>query len=199
MRKKLSYALLLGAVLSAPLLAIGQAGSSKATATNKVQLRQLEAAMTYNPMISNVISNNSVWMQGGSAQLDGLFWRGLNLTADFSGQHIANMHTSGVGLDLVTTTFGPRYRWQRSGYTFYGQMLVGEAFGMHSIFPGVTGSSDSSSSLALLGGGGINRQLSKRVAVRLFEANWMHTQMPNSTTNAQNNLRLGMGLVVRIN
>jgi hypothetical protein len=73
-------------------------------------------------------------------------------------------------------------------------MLAGEAFGMHSIFPGVTGSGDSSS-LALLGGGGINRQFSKRAAVHLFEANWMHTQLPNSTTNAQNNPRL----VVRVN
>jgi hypothetical protein len=49
-----------------------------------------------------------------------------------------------------------------------------------------------------LGGGGVNRQLNKRFAARLIEADWVYTQLPNSTTNKQNDLRLGAGLVVSI-
>jgi len=198
MSKKQSYALLLGAVLSVPLLALSQAGPSTAKAVNSAPLSRLEAAVTYNPMAAGLVSGNNFWMEGGSGQLDARLWRGLSLTADIGGQHNSNMRSSGVGLDIVTTTFGPRYRWQRKGYTFYGQMLVGEAHGMNSVFPGVNGISSNASGLALLGGGGVNRQLSRRFAVRLFEADWMRTQLPNSTTNAQNDLRLGAGLVMRI-
>jgi hypothetical protein len=46
-------------------------------------------------------------------------------------------------------------------------------------------------------GGGMNVPLTRRIAVRAFEADWLRTQLPNSTTNAQNNLRLGTGLVLR--
>jgi len=197
MSKKLSYALLLGAVLIAPLLAVSQTGSNKPAAKSAPENR-LDTAITYNPMAAGLISGNNFWMEGVSGQLNGRLWRRLSLTADIGDQHNGNMRSSGVGLDMVTTTFGPRYSWQRNKYTFYGQMLAGEAFGRNSIFPGVGGPTSTANSLALLGGGGINRQLNKRFTVRLFEADWMHTQLPNSTTNAQNNLRLGVGIVVRI-
>ncbi len=197
MNRKLSYALLLGAVLSVPLLALSQSASSKPVAKNG-PADHLEAALTYNPMAAGLITGNNFWMEGVSGQLDARFWRGLSATADISFQHNGNMRSSGVGLDMVTTTFGPRYRWQRNGYTVYGQMLAGEAFGMNSVFPGVSGPTSTANSLALLGGGGVNRQLNKRFTVRLFEADWLYTQLPNSTNNAQSNLRLGAGLVVSI-
>jgi hypothetical protein len=195
MRKKLSYALLLGAVLSTPLLVQSQSqtGTSKPDA-NSTPPSQLEAAVTLNPlfagtpMSSSAVSGNSFIMKGGSAQLDGRLWGGLSLTADFGG----------VGLDLLTITFGPRYSWQKNRYSIYGQMLAGEAWGRNSVFPSLSGPSSSANSLALLGGGGINRQICKRYTVRLFEADWLHTRLPNSTTNAQNDLRVGAGIVVRI-
>jgi hypothetical protein len=205
MRKKLSYALLLGAVLSTPLLVQSQSqtGTSKPDA-NSTPPSQLEAAVTLNPlfagtpMSSSAVSGNSFIMKGGSAQLDGRLWGGLSLTADFGGGYTSNMEGSGVGLDLLTITFGPRYSWQKNRYSIYGQMLAGEAWGRNSVFPSLSGPSSSANSLALLGGGGINRQICKRYTVRLFEADWLHTRLPNSTTNAQNDLRVGAGIVVRI-
>jgi peptidoglycan-associated lipoprotein len=199
---KLSYALLLGAVLCAPMVVLSQTGAKPEA--KSVPESRLEAAVTFNPLVagrpmsSGAIGGDNFLMKGGSGQLDGRLWRNLSLTADFSGEHTRNMEGTGVGLDLLTITFGPRYSWQRNHYTLYGQMLAGEAFGRNSVFPAVNGPTSSANSLVLLGGGGINRQLSKRVALRLFEADWVHTQLPNSTTNAQNDLRLGTGLVVRI-
>ena len=49
----------------------------------------------------------------------------------------------------------------------------------------------------LLDLGGMNVPLSGHLAVRAFEADWLRTQLPNATTNVQNNLRLGAGLVFR--
>jgi len=57
------------------------------------------------------------------------------------------------------------------------------------------GANDSADSLALYAGGGVNVHLKNRLALRAIEANWLRTQMPNATTNVQNNLRLGAGLI----
>ena len=51
--------------------------------------------------------------------------------------------------------------------------------------------------LAYMAGGGLTLRLQPHLSLRAFEANWLRTQLPNSTTNVQNNLRLGAGVVVQ--
>jgi hypothetical protein len=46
-------------------------------------------------------------------------------------------------------------------------------------------------------GGGMNIALSPHIALRAFQANWLRAQLPNASTNVQNNLNLGAGLVLR--
>lgn len=109
------------------------------------------------------------------------------------------MHGSGVGLDLVTATFGPRYTCQlpHRPWQIYAEALGGEANGLHSVFTARTGAIDSANSVALNLGGGINLQLkNKRYAVRVLEASWLRTQLPNSTSNVQSHLRLGAGMIL---
>jgi hypothetical protein len=74
---------------------------------------------------------------------------------------------------------------------------VGQANGFNSVFPTANGATSSANGLALKVGGGINYTLSGRFAVRAFEANWLRTQLPNGTSNVQNNLYLGAGLILR--
>ena len=186
--------LLAGACMMAGPTVWGQQDQSSARQTKG----SLEVALVYNPLMSNVVGSNGFWMQGGSVQVHGQFWRGLGVVADVSGLHTANASASpGVGLDLVTATFGPRYTWSppRGRYAVFGQVLAGEANGLHSVFPAASGANDSADSLALYVGGGVNLHLKHRFALRAVEANWLRTQMPNATTNVQNNLRLGAGLI----
>lgn len=159
----------------------------------------LEVAITYNALRANIIPGDNFWMQGGSVQIHGQFWRGLGVVADIAGMHSANANGAGQGLDLVTATFGPRYTWPavHRRCAVFGQVLVGEANGFHSVFPTSTGVDSSADSLALQVGGGVNVPLSHHVAVRAIEADWLRTQLPNSTTGVQNNLRLGAGLVFK--
>jgi peptidoglycan-associated lipoprotein len=120
--------------------------------------------------------------------------------ADLAGEHTGNMHGSGVGLDMVTMTFGPRYTWQAARYrrpALYGQALVGQANGFNSVIPSASGATSSANSLALKIGGGVNYTLSRRLAVRVIEADWLRTQLPNGAANVQNNLHLGAGLILR--
>jgi len=201
MRRQLSSMLLCGAkmtvMMAAALMAAPLVGQS--AAANAAPKYPLDLAVTYNATMSNSISGKSFWMQGGSAQLHGQFYRGLGVVADIAGTHVGNINSTGVELDMVTATFGPRYTWSpaHARYALFGQALVGDAFGFNSVFPGVSAATASSYNLAVKAGGGLNVAFSPRIALRAFEADWLRAQLPNATTNVQNNVSLGAGVVVR--
>jgi hypothetical protein len=44
----------------------------------------------------------------------------------------------------------------------------------------------------------MNLALTPRLAVRLFEADWLRTELPNTGSNVQNDLQIGAGVVLRI-
>jgi peptidoglycan-associated lipoprotein len=141
------------------------------------------------------------WMHGGSVELSALAYRGLGIVANVTGLHIGNSG-EGVPLNLLTTAFGPRYTWERNAgrssgrsFSLFGQGLVGEAHGFGSLFPDPSGATSDADSLAVQVGGGVDMGLSRHVSLRLVQANWLRTQMPNATTNVQNNLQLGAGVV----
>lgn len=159
----------------------------------------MEVAVTYNPTLANTVGGYGLSMQGASVQVHGQFFRGWGVVADISGLHANMLPHSTTGLDLVTADFGPRYTWLPVHHrlALFGQFLVGEAFGMNSIFPSSGGVSSSANGLALQVGGGMNLPLSGHIGVRAFEADWLRTALPNSTTNIQNNLRLGVGILFR--
>jgi hypothetical protein len=159
----------------------------------------LEVAITYDASRANLIAGDSFWMQGGGVQVHGQFWHGLGVVADVTGLHTANIDNSGIGLDLVTATFGPRYTWSpaHARYSVFGQALVGVAKGINSLFPGTPLPRSSADSLAVQLGGGVDLPLKRHIALRAFEADWIRTQMPNLTTGVQNNLKLGAGIVFR--
>ena len=53
-------------------------------------------------------------------------------------------------------------------------------------------------SLALQVGGGVDLGLTRHFGIRVFQADWVRTQLPNGTTDVQNTLRLGAGVVFRL-
>jgi len=182
-------------VLAAPIAAQAQAATQTAPAAG-----HLDVAFTYDAARAAQVPGATFWMQGAGAEIEGRFYRGWGAVAEVAGTHAGNINASGVGLDLVTAVFGPRYTWTAKSqkYAVFGQALAGEAFGFNSVFPGVTGATVSSYNLAVEAGGGLNIALSPRIALRAIEADWLRTQLPNATTNVQNNLRLGAGVVFRI-
>ena len=160
--------------------------------------QQLDVAVTYAAQRSlKASTNQNFWMSGGSIELGMNMWKGWGLAADLTGTHTGSIGTSGIPLSLVTTTFGPRYRWHaQRKLSLYGQALVGEANGFRSLFPATTGAQTDANSLALQLGGGLDYRLHGSYALRLLDAGWLRTQLPNATDNVQNTLRLGAGLVV---
>ena len=180
------------------LLALTIATGSLAAQSHDQPLRKgSDVAFTYVATRGNIAGAGSFWMQGAGFQFHAPVWRGVGVVADLAGTHAASIQSTGAGLDLLTLSFGPRYTWSHSKVSMYGQVLAGAAFGFHSIFPSSQGVSSSAKGLAVLTGGGVNLALQHHLAVRLIEAGWLRTQLPNGTSNVQNDLRIGFGVVLR--
>jgi hypothetical protein len=184
------FVLVAAACMTASLTAWGQAKDSPSGP---------DVTVTYNPMLANVTTGNAFWMQGGSAQIHDQLWHGLGVAGNVIGLHTGNMHSSSVGLDLIAYTAGLRYTWAwpRGRISYFGEVLGGGVHGANSIFPTRSQINSSANSLALQLGGGINLPVSRHLMVRAIEADWLRTQLPNGTTNVQNNLRLGAGITYR--
>jgi opacity protein-like surface antigen len=163
------------------------------------QSPKIDVAVTFTAERSlRSATSDSFWMQGGSIELGTNTWRGLGIAANVSGTHTGAVGETTIPLSIVTATFGPRYRWHADHrLSIYVEGLIGEANGFKSLFPTVTGSQTSANSLAAQVGGGVDYRLSQHVAVRVAEAAWQHTQLPNGTNNIQNDLRLGAGILLR--
>ena len=185
------------AATAALMLAASIASAAQPTPQAVPAVPSLNVALTYNATLSDLINTSRFWMQGASAQIEGRFYGGWGAVADISGMHIANINSTGVGLDMVTVTFGPRYTWTHARYQLFGQGLAGVANGFNSVFPGPLAAQTTAGSLAVKAGGGINYALRRHIALRLFEADYLRTQLPNSTNNAQNNFQLAAGIVLR--
>lgn len=169
-----------------------------ATPVIRAQAQQLDLAVTYTAARSlKASSGQNFWMQGGSIELGANVWHGWGAAADVSGMHTTSIGNSGIPISLVTTTFGPRYRWHADKQvSLYGEALVGEANAFRSLFPTSFGSQSDANSLALRIGGGADYRITHRLSAR-GNTNWLRTQLPNATNNIQNSLSVGAGLAIR--
>jgi hypothetical protein len=160
---------------------------------------KLDLAATYSAERSlKANTSQNFWMQGGSVELGANVWQGLGIAADITGMHTSSIGVGGVPLSLVTVTLGPRYRWHADHrLSIYGEGLIGEADGFRSLFPASAGQQQQANGFASQVGGGIDYRLSGRFALRALDAAWFRTQLPNSTDNVQNTLRLGAWIVLR--
>jgi outer membrane immunogenic protein len=166
---------------------------------------EVDLAITYAEQYSNLVSTPTFWHSGGSIELSAQLRRGFGLAGNVAGTQTNNTAGSRVGLSLVTATFGPRYTYYKPlglertrSLAIFWQGLLGQAWGFNGYFPTASGGITSDNSLALQVGGGIDLGLSRHFGVRVFQADWVRTQLPNGTTDVQNTLRLGAGLVFRL-
>ena len=197
MKKWIQHALLSGLRGRLATSGVVAQGAASGGATNA----RLELALNYQGAYAYSSAGQEFWMLGGGAQLEGRIAHGLGAVVDVAGLHAANIHNSGVNLDMMAALAGPRYNWRlagRSGLTLFAQALPGAVYGFHSVFPSAAGARESATGLALKCGGGVNYAFSPRLGLRLIEADWLHTQLPNGAENTQNNLFFASGLVIRL-
>jgi len=190
----------------APLLiTAGLQAQSVPAAASTGGHQETDVAVTYTEQYSNLVSTPTFWQPGGSVELSAQVYRGLGLAGNVTGNNVPNAANSGIGLTMVTANFGPRYTYYKAigierkrSVAFFGQGLIGQAWGFNSYFPTESGVKTDYISFALQAGGGVDLGISRHFAVRIFQADWLRTEFPNANTNVQNNFRLSAGVVFRI-
>jgi outer membrane immunogenic protein len=138
------------------------------------------------------------WMAGSKAESNASFGHGLSVVAELSGQHAGSINTAHESLSLVSYLFGPRYSIRtRTRVVPFAQFLAGGVRGFDAIFPTAGASGVTSDAFGFAAGGGLNAIVSRRLAVRVIQADYFQTQLPNAADDRENHLRLSAGVVLR--
>lgn len=186
---------LLAGILLATGTAIGQ--STPANKSNK-SIAIFDLGVMYNAERSNRIEGESFWLQGGSLDAAFPLYRDLGMAMNVSGVNSSNLGSGQNAFSKVTFVAGPRYSFQGKGFRIFGESLFGGVHGFNAIFPTPLGAKKSADAFALQAGGGLDIDWTRHLAIRLIEADYVRTQLPNGSTNLQNDLKLSAGIVLRL-
>ncbi len=186
---------LLTALLWSHVPALAQAASAYS-----VSPAPLEMTLAYDADRTNGVVGGCgcFWMGGGKAEASAYFGRDLSVVAEIAGEHANSINSAGESLSFVSYLFGPRYTFvNRSKLAPFAQFLVGGVHGFDGMFPGPGVYISNPDAFAFAPGGGLNLHLSHRFALRLVQADYFQTQLPNDGNNRQNHLRISGGVIFR--
>lgn len=131
---------------------------------------------------------------GFQASLCGNINRWFGIVADFGGQYrkVSDLGPGFPGVTANTSVYeymaGPRFAVRRKRFTLFSHALAGGATGRS----GLAGFSDRSFALAV--GGGLDINLSDRVAIRAFQLEYIGS----FADILEDNARLGFGVVIKL-
>jgi opacity protein-like surface antigen len=161
-----------------------------------------EVSIGYSYVRARTVNPTAFSMNGGSASavLNVNNWLGIG--GDFGGYYTGNVLKTGFSLDVFSYTFGPRISIRTHRVTPFAQALFGGGHAGNTLYTagfqqGVAPPSVKNS-FAMVLGGGLDVNVSRHLAIRAFQADWLYTQFPNGTNNRQNNLRITAGIVFRL-
>lgn len=181
-------------------LVLGSAAAAQQTVTDTEAMpSRFDLAGGYNFIKANAppAECGCFSMNGAFVGGDFNFNRWFSVAAQGTAGHAT--HISSLGQNLTLTTFmgGPRVSWVHDRYIPFAQFMAGGAHGSGSYFPSGTSSTSSSTGFAYATGGGLDLNLTPRLAIRAVDAEYLHTSFPNGVNTSQNQLQIGAGVVVR--
>lgn len=160
-----------------------------------------ELSVGYNYIGANALPGDSDHFGLNGGYVSGAFhfndW--FSIAGEFRGAQADKISMLGQDLTLLTYAGGPRITFGGRRFVPYGQVLFGGAHAGNSYFPSAapTLSKTSSSSWALLAGGGLDINLTRRFAVRVPEVQYLRTSFANGGSDFQNQIVVGAGLVFK--
>jgi len=158
-----------------------------------------DLAVTYTTLGSKVTpGGNNFWLQGGSIDAGFTLHRGFGLAANITGDHASNI-APGVNLDEIDFVMGPRYTYRLGSKSkhesrVFAEVLAGGVRGFGSVFPKSTGLDTRASSFTYQVGGGWDISIKKHIAIRVFEADYVRSYLPNNGGDTQGHIRLAFGV-----
>ena len=112
--------------------------------------------------------------------------------------HADQISSLGQALTLKTYLFGPQVQLGGRRFEPFARALFGGADGTGSYFPTATSFTTSASSFAYAFDGGLDINLWSHFALRPVEIGYLHTSLPNGSSNEQRHLMYSAGIVLKI-
>lgn len=170
--------------------------------TPKMQWSSTDLAMTYTTEGTKVTPSDSgnFWLQGGSLDGGVSFIRGFGWAANLTIDHASKI-APGFNLTERDILTGPRYTFRRGSKhesRIFIEALAGVARASDDLFPTSRGPTDKANAFVWQAGGGWDLSVTRHIAVRLFEADYVRSYLPNNGTNTQAHLRLAIGVAYHI-
>ena len=165
----------------------------------RFHLSSTEVAVTFTTEQSKTTANgdNTFWFRGGSVEPATTFFHGLGAAADLTLEEADNVAPS-VNLSKIAFMAGPRYTF-RIKTKPENRLFVESLFGVTSLHDGViptsTGVTGRANSFSFQLGGGWDVAITKAIALRLIEAAYVRSTLPNGAGNVQDHLQLDFGVV----
>jgi hypothetical protein len=192
--------LLVSAFLLAGTIVWGQQAQSSA----KQPTVFTDVAVTYSMEHAELVPGQCCfWLKGAGADAAVTFWKGFGIAAGMTGEHAAN-YVAGYDVNKIAYLAGPRYTytvWTNNAgsaatprFQIFGEGLFGGVNAFNGVFPTSTGTTTSAGSYAIQAGGGVDVFFFKHYGVRLLEADYVRTALPNGVDNVQNDLRIAFGV-----
>lgn len=167
--------------------------------------RSSDFGMTYTQERSKFVGSADseyFYLRGATLDYNMQLWHGLGVAASGTGLAGTNLQTN-IDIHHIQALVGPRYTynlghitptaWNRKG-GFFVEAKVGYTFATKGLYPVNGIVLPTASSLTYQGGAGINFHIYHRFDLRLIEADYVITKLPNGGTNQQNTLRFASGL-----
>jgi hypothetical protein len=165
----------------------------------------MDVAITYVAERTKVASVDCgcFWLQGGGMNAALTLYRGLGVAANLTGGHASNA-APGVDLDKVSFLMGPRYTYPfthwlsriggSGGGRVFAEGLIGGVHSFNTVVPSSAGVAGAASCFAFQVRGGLDLLLRKSIGIRLFEADYVRSTLPNAGNSTQDDLRLAAGI-----
>jgi outer membrane immunogenic protein len=160
----------------------------------------VDAGVDYNYVRTNLPAGGCgcFALNGGSGWVAFNVNRSIGIVGEIASQDASKISNTGADLTLTSFLAGLRYRWPHGRRIApFGQALVGGVHAGGSLAPGNSGLPGSANAFSMTAGAGVDVNLTRRFAVRAFEADYYLTRFDNGVNDHQNNLRIAVGVIVR--
>lgn len=185
------------------LLAGGVAHDARAQAIAGVQPPppEVDLSAAYAYLGSNTVTEGtSIHLSGARLSATYYIKNWLAAVGDLGFYRQFDVVSSGFSLTVSTYQFGPRVRLRnRSRLTPFGQFLLGAGHAggtlyTRSLGPGLSPLGPNNA-LSYTAGGGADWKLNPRIAIRVVQMEYLHSQFLNGFQNRQDNVSVSTGVV----
>ena len=137
---------------------------------------------------------------GGRADISVGDWHHLGLAAEIAGSRAVGLNS--VKPAIITYMAGPRLslalgKSEERKPSLFGQFLLGGVHASDGLYPAGNMLQSTANGLALSAGGGLEVPLHRCISLRLIQADYLYTHLPNGSSNYQGGFRLGAGITFR--